>query len=119
MSKNELTKKDIIANTLTSRLPACGTEELNKFYQDTCVVFDAFWAQPDGSQVGCVYRNLTKALKAYERYGFSDADIAKIRPHHEDIKANSIAVKNSPDDHAFIGFRNEVPFGKKTVTVMK
>ena len=114
-----LNKQYIMKNYFTSVLPPEGLEDMNQFYQDTCVQFDAFWRMPDGNEVGLVYKNLTKALKAYEKYGFTEADILKMHPKHEEIKANTIRVKNAPDDHIFTGFRLKVPYNKQTKTVMK
>ena len=111
------TKQDIIRWWNTGILPSDGSEELNTFMGDTCITYDAFWVMPDGSQVGMVYKNLTKAMKAYTKYGFTDADIVKMHPTHDKTLANNIKLK-SVTDHKFRGFRHSVP-GHETEVIMK
>lgn len=111
------TKQEIIRWWHTGILPSDGTVELNQFMLDTCVTYDAFWHMPDGSKVGTVYKNLTKAMKAYKKYGFAEADIAKMHPSHDEIVANNIKLK-SVTDHKFRGFRYAVP-GHETEVIMR
>lgn len=87
------TKKDIIKWYNTSILPPDGTEELNKFMADTAIIFGAYCFMPDGTQVGLHYKNLSKALKAYERYEFTADDILKMHPAHDELVVNSLKRK--------------------------
>lgn len=112
-----MNKQDIIRWWHTSVLPSGGTDELNQFMLDTCVTYDAFWAMPDGSQVGLVYKNLSKAMKAYNKYGFTEDDIRKMHPTHDQIVANNVKLK-SVTDHQFRGFRYSVP-GHDTKVIMR
>lgn len=112
------TKQDIIRWWNTSILPSDGTEDLNAFMLDTSILQDAFHRMPDGSEVGLVYKNLTKAMKAYTKYGFTPEDILKMHPKHEEIMANNIKLKAVPEDYVFRGFRNNVP-GRNTDVVMR
>jgi hypothetical protein len=87
------TKKDILHWYNTSVLPPSGTEELNKFMADTAVIYGAALFMPKGSISGLRYKNLSKALKAYERYNFTAEDILKMHPRHEELVANSLIIK--------------------------
>ena len=42
---------------------------------------------------GTFYKDLNRALKAYKKYNFNDADILKMHPGHAHIVENSIALK--------------------------
>jgi len=112
------TKQEILRWYHTSVLPSDGTVELNSFMQDTCITYDAFWEMPDGSEVGIVYKNLSRAMKAYNKYGFTPEDILKMHPTHDEIVANTVKVKTAPDDYEFKGFRYRVP-GRQTETIMR
>lgn len=112
------TKQEIIRWWNTSILPADGTEDLNTFMLDTSILYDAFWRMPDGTEVGTVYKNLSRAMKAYNKYGFTPEDILKMHPKHDEFVANTVKVKSVPEEHQFRGFRFAVP-GRQTETVMK
>ena len=113
-----LTKQEILRWWNTSMLPSDGTEDLNKFMLDTAIAIDTLWKMPDGSDVGLIYINLNKAMKAYTQYNFSEDDILKLHPTHEEIMANNIKLKSVSEDYEFRGFRIKVP-GHKTSTMMK
>lgn len=66
-----MTKQDIIKWYHTSVLPSDGTEELNKFMLDV-----AIWLK--GGRVE--YKNYSKAMKAFKKYSFNEADIKKMFP---------------------------------------
>ena len=110
------TKKDIMRWYNTSILPPDGTEELNKFMLDTAISFDAFWYLPDGSPVGIIYKDLSKALKAYARYDFTADDILKMHQTHDEIVANTLRVKDTPEDYAFEAWRHPIP--KRTTRII-
>lgn len=111
------TKQEIIRWWNTSILPADGTEDLNTFMLDTSILYDCFHRMPDGTEVGLIYKNLTKAMKAYTKYGFTPDDILKMHPRHDEIMANSVKIKSVPEEHQFQGFRFAVP-GHSTQTLM-
>lgn len=113
-----MTKQEIIRWYHTSTQPSNGMEELNSFMLDTVITYDAFWRMPDGSEVGTVYKNLSRAMKAYNKYGFTPEDILKMHPKHDEFVANTVKVKSALDDYEFRGFRHKVP-GRQTETVMK
>lgn len=112
------TKQEIIRWYHTSVLPSGSTDELNAFMQDIAITYDAFWRMPDGLEVGTVYKNLSRAMKAYNKYGFTPEDILKIHPKHDEIIANTVKVKSAPEDYEFTGFRYKVP-GRQTETIMR
>jgi len=112
------TKQDIIRWWHTSILPSDGTEELNQFMLDTAIMYDSLWIMPDGTEVGIVYKNLSRAMKAYTKYGFTPEEILKMHPNHDDIVNNNVKIKSVPENYEFVGFRNKVP-GKETRTIMK
>lgn len=112
-----MTKKEIIHWWETSVLPPGGTDDLNKFSDDTAILYDALHVMPDGSPVGLVYKNLSKALKAYERYGFTTDEILRMHPRHDEIVNNSLKIKSVDDDYTFKGWRNAVP-GRDTLVIM-
>lgn len=66
-----LTKQEIIRWYHTSVLPSEGTEELNKFMLDVAIRYG-------GINVG--YKNFPRAMKAFKKYGFNEADIEKMYP---------------------------------------
>lgn len=67
-----LTKQEIIRWYHTSVLPSEGTEELNKFMLDVAIKYDGI------NNVG--HKNFPRAMKAFKKYGFNDADIKKMYP---------------------------------------
>ena len=113
-----ITKQDIIRWYYTSIIPSDGTEELNVFMTDIAVAYDYFHRMPDGTEVGIIYKNLTKAMKAYAKYGFTEVDILKMYSNHLEIVSNNIKLKSVPGDYEFIGFRHKVP-NCNTKTIMK
>jgi hypothetical protein len=104
-----MTKKDILKWYATSILPPDGTEELNKFMLHTAIGFDDLWVMPDGSPVGMIYMDLTRALKAYAKYDFTPDDILKMHPTHEEIVAHTLRVKNAPEGYTFNAWRHPIP----------
>ena len=66
-----LTKQEILRWYHTSILPTDGTEELNKFMLDAAICLK------DG-RVEC--KNYSKAMTAFKKYGFNEADIKKMYP---------------------------------------
>ena len=42
---------------------------------------------------GTFYKDLNRALKAYKKYNFNEADILKMHPGHAHVVENSVALK--------------------------
>lgn len=66
-----LTKQEIIRWYHTSVLPNEGTQELNEFMSNVAIKYNG---------LGVVYKNYSKAVKAFKKYGFNEADIKKMYP---------------------------------------
>lgn len=115
----ELSKADIITWYNTSIIPACGTQELNVFMLDIARVFDTLAVYTDGQPVGVIYKNLTKAQKAFDKYGFSETDI-KIKMNLPIPKEDNatLKLKNFVKDnleYKFLGFRHKITPNSKTI----
>lgn len=81
-----LTKQEIVRWYNTSIIPSDGTHELNKFMSDINRRFSAFIVTREDSGhcvydrksdlfKGVYYADRNKALKAFQKYGFTDDDI--------------------------------------------
>ena len=64
-------------------------------YSDLEIVAMASTVDSNGNTLapGTFYKDLNRALKAYKKYNFNEADILKMHPGHAHIVENSIALK--------------------------
>ena len=64
-------------------------------YSDLEIIEMASTVDGNGNTLspGTFYKDLNRALKAYKKYNFNEADILKMHPGHAHIVENSIALK--------------------------